>query len=78
MKVSDIRKYLLEEVFEIRITPKYVNVFNYKELGHFDNKNITIYHSNGNVRISGDNLTISKLMNREVLIIGTINNIELR
>ena len=78
MKVSDIRKYLLEEVFEIRITPKYVNVVNYKELGHFDNKNITIYHSNGNVRISGDNLTISKLMNREVLIIGTINNIELR
>lgn len=78
MKVSDVRKYLLEEGFEIRITPKYVDVINYKELGHFNNKNITIYHSNGNAKISGDNLTISKLMNKEVLIIGTINNIELR
>ncbi|MBR1377225.1 MAG: YabP/YqfC family sporulation protein [Bacilli bacterium] len=78
MRVTDIRKYLLEENLEIRITPKYVDIVNYKELGHFDNKSITIYHNDGNVKISGDSLTISKLLNKEVLIIGDIKNIELR
>ena len=78
MKLSDVRNYLLEKCIEIRITPKYVNVINYKDIGHFDNKNIIIYYDDGNIKISGDNMNISKLMNNEILIIGSINNVELR
>lgn len=78
MKLSDVRNYLLEKGIEIRITPKYVNVINYKEIGHFDSKNIIIYHENGFIKISGNDMNVSKLMNDEILIVGCINNVELR
>jgi len=77
MKLSDVRKYLLEENIEIRITPKYVDVINYREIGHFDNSNITIYHEKGSIKVKGKNLTISKLLNQEILILGNIINIEM-
>lgn len=78
MKVSDVRKYLLEENVEIRITPKYINVVNYTEIGHFDSTKVIIYYNGGNALITGSNLYVSKLMDKEILIIGNVCNIELR
>ena len=77
MKISDIRNYILEGNFEIHLTPKYIDIVNYKELGTFDNNNITIYYDGGFIKISGTNMTINKLMNNEILIVGVINTIEL-
>ena len=78
MKLKDVRKYLLEENMEIRITPKYINVVNYESIGHFDTTRVIIYYDGGNVLITGTSLSVSKLMNKEILIFGNINNIELR
>ena len=77
MKISDVRNYLLEKGFEIRLTNKYVDVINYKEIGNFDASNITIYYNGGKVKISGNNMTINKLMDNEIFVVGNIINIEL-
>ncbi len=78
MNIKDIRNYILEKNFQISLTPNYVDIVNYKDIGTIDNKNITIYHEKGKVKITGNNMSVSKLLNKEILIIGSIDNIELR
>ena len=78
MNLKDIRNYMLEKNFQINLTPNYVDVENYKDIGTIDNKNITIYHEKGSIKIIGNNMTVSKLLNNEILIVGSITNIELR
>lgn len=75
--VRDIREYLKEEKLEIRITLNSVDVVNYKELDHFDSNKVMVYHDNGLITITGSNLVVSRLLNKEVLILGSINKIEL-
>ena len=76
--VNNIRSFLLEDDFEIRIYKNKVNVVNYDSIGHFDSNKIMIYYNDGFIIIKGDNLVVSKLLNDEVLITGIIQNIELR
>ena len=78
MKLSDVRNYILEKNFEIHLTSKYVDIVNYTDIGHFDTNSITIYYEDGSVLIKGSNMTINKLLNYEVLVVGKINSIELR
>lgn len=77
MNIKDIRDYILEDKLQIRVSLNYVDIVNYKDIGHFDNSKVTIYHNTGVINVIGDNLVISKLMNSEILIIGSIKNIEL-
>lgn len=76
--INNIRHFLLEDGFEIRIYKNKVNIINYDSIGHFDSTKIVVYYDNGSLCIKGDNLVVSKLLNDEVLISGTIKNIELR
>ena len=78
MQLKDIRNYLIDGGFNINVTDKYVDVINYSRLGHFDSKSILVYSTNLTVKITGDNMKITKLMNKEILIIGNITLIELR
>lgn len=77
MNIKDIRNYILEDNFIITLTPQYVDIKSYKDIGTIDSKNITIYHEKGSIKITGNNMTVSKLLNKEILIVGDINNIEL-
>ena len=78
MKLSDVRNYILEKNFEIHLTSKYIDIVNYTDIGHFDTNSITIYYEDGSVLIKGTNMTINKLLNNEVFIVGNIDTIELR
>ena len=76
--VNNIRSFLLEDDFEIRIYKNRINIVNYDSIGHFDPNKINIYYSNGLITIKGDNLVVSKLLKDEVLITGIIKNIEMQ
>lgn len=76
--VSNIRSFLLEDDFEIRVYKNKVNIVNYDSIGHFDSNKIIIYYNTGTILIKGQNLVVSKLLNDEILITGVIQNIELR
>ena len=76
--INNIRSFLLEDDFEIRVYKNKINIVNYDSIGHFDSNKIIIYYSLGTILIKGENLVVSKLLNDEVLITGKIQNIELR
>lgn len=75
--MRDIREYISEEKLEVKLYLDKVDIVNYKELGHFDNNKVTVYHDKGTISIFGNNLVVSRLMNNEVLITGKIDKIEL-
>ncbi|MDD2434961.1 MAG: YabP/YqfC family sporulation protein [Bacilli bacterium] len=76
--IESFRNYLLEEEFRINILNNKVNIINYTDISNFDSNKVTIRHRNGSVTITGNNLTITRLLIDEVLILGDIKNIELR
>lgn len=75
--INKLRTYLLEEEFTINIFKNKVNVVNYLNIDHFDVNKVIIRHSEGILKIIGNNLVVSKLLGDEVLITGDIKNIEL-
>lgn len=78
MNIHKFRSYLLEDRFSMNVLKNKVEISNYLDIGHFDTNKIIIKYDEGEVRILGDNLIISRLMNDSILIKGNIFNIELR
>lgn len=73
----DVCEYLFKNELEIRVYLDKIDIINYDKLGHIDSSRIVIYSKDRNIVITGCNLTLSKLLNNELLVIGRINNIEL-
>ena len=76
--IKNVRDFILEDEFELKILEGRINIVNYTSIGHFDNSKVIIYYEKGEIIIKGENLTVNKLMNDEVLITGKVVNIELR
>lgn len=76
--INNFRSYLLEDDFRINIFKNKVNIINYDHIGQIDVNKITVYYDEGEILISGKNLSLLKMVDSELLISGTINNIELR
>ncbi len=75
--INQLRNYLLEDEFKINIYKNKINIVNYESIGHFDNNQVNINYDGGKLKIKGEKLVVSKLMNDEILITGLIKNIEL-
>ena len=76
--IKNFRSYLLEDDFKINIFKNRVNITNYDHIGNIDTNKIIVYYEDGEVLISGKSLSLLKMVDNEILISGTINNIELR
>jgi len=76
--IKDIRSYILDEEFKLIYLKNKVNIINYKSIGHFDSTKVIVRSNDFNVIIKGSNLVVTRLVNDEILITGTINNIEFR
>lgn len=74
--LNNLRSYILEDKFKITILTDRIDIVNYSEIDHFDDTKIIVRFQNGLVIIKGEDLTISKLLNDELLILGKIKNIE--
>lgn len=68
--------YILENEFKITILMGRIDIVNYLEIDHFDDTKIIVRFEKGIVIIKGENLTISKLLNDELLILGKIKAVE--
>lgn len=75
---DEVRSFILENEFSIHIYKNKVNVVNYESIGHFDSKEVRIYHTKGEIIVKGSELVVSKLMQEEILILGNIKLIEFR
>ena len=74
--LKDLRNYILENKFRINIYENNIDIINYKEIDHFDDKIIIIRYEKGVITVKGENLIITKLLEDELLINGKIRNIE--
>ena len=75
---KDIRSYILEDDFKITYLKNKLDIVNYENIDHFDTDKIIVRYSGGILVIKGENLTISKLLNDEILVSGIIKNIEIK
>lgn len=78
MNFNKLRSYISENEFEMKIYKNQIDVLNYESIGHFDTNKVIIRLKDGNVVINGEYLVVSKLLSDEVLVTGTIKNIEFR
>lgn len=76
--LKDIRSYILDNKFKINIYENNIDIVNYKEIDHFDDKIIIVRHEKGILTVKGENLIITKLVEDELLINGKIRNIEFK
>ena len=78
MKIKDkIDRYLNDSDYKITYFNNQLNVNNYEEIIDFFCVLIKIKHNDGISIISGNNLTVSKMIDNEVLIEGKIDSIKL-
>ena len=76
--ITRTRNYLLDETFNMKVLKNKVNICNYESIGYLDDTLIIINYEKGEIKIKGENLVVSKLLNDEILISGKIKNIEMR
>ena len=73
---NELKNYVLENKFKINILDNLINIINYKDIDHFDDKRIIISKDKGYVIVKGEKLVIAKLLQDEVLINGIVRSIE--
>lgn len=78
ISIHRFRSYLLEEEFEMTIKQGQIHIMNFTKIGHFDNNKVMIYYEKGIISIEGVSLVVSRLMQDEIMITGTIKKIEFR
>ena len=71
---NDVRNYIGENNFRIILYKDKIDIINYDEIKEISNNKIII-KSNKTIVIDGKNLKLNKMLNKEVLIIGEIINI---
>ena len=76
--ITRTRNYLLDEIFNMKVLKNKINICNYESIGYLDDNLIIINYEDGEIKIKGENLVVSKLLNDEILISGKIQNIEMR
>jgi len=75
--INKLDRYLSDKEYKIIIKENYVNIINYDEIVNFNLSNISVKYQNKIIAIEGCNLTITKMVEDEVLITGEISNIRI-
>ena len=76
--MRNIKSYIEEKNYQINIINSKVNIVNYIEIKEFSDTKIIVKHEDGYTTVNGKSLVITKMLENEILIIGTIKSIELR
>lgn len=76
--IRKVIDYIKEDEFEIKIDSKYINIVNFIDIPFMEEEKIKINYQGGNILIKGKNLTVLKLLDKEILIKGNFSNIEFR
>lgn len=71
-----LREYINNSEFKLTLLKNRVNIVNYEELLQITEKEILLKGKSKKVKVTGDSLSITKLLDHEILIVGDIYNIE--
>ena len=73
--MRNIKDYVRCEEFKMILKNNIIYIENFDDIGNISQKEIVIYNDNRKILIKGNNLSIDRLLNSEILIKGNYNNI---
>ena len=76
--VRKVRDYLLDDEFKMILLNNKINISNYEKIEYLDDDKVIVKYEKGKISIKGENITVSKLLNNEILITGSIKEIEMK
>lgn len=71
-----INNYIDNKDYKITLYKDKLHIINYRKLISLDDNYVTILFANMKLIIKGNNMLLKKILDDELLISGTINNIE--
>ncbi len=78
MKLKNrLDNYLYDREYKITVKENYVDIVNYDEIVDFELTKISVRYKNKIIIIEGNNLTISKMIDNEVLVTGLVTSIRI-
>lgn len=75
--INKLNRYLEDKNYQIIIKNNFVNIINIEEIIDFSVSKITVRCNSQIIIVEGKNLIISKMLEDEVLILGTIYNVRI-
>lgn len=75
--INNIKSFLYDKDYFINYFDNCVYVFNYQDLNHFSESEVNLQMDNFSIVIKGQNLSIVKMMSKEILIQGIIEGIKI-
>ena len=74
--IESVRNYIKDLDFRFTVYLDKVNIINYQKIISLEDDKILLLGGNKKITIRGKNLTLSKLLDDEVLILGEITKID--
>jgi len=75
--MTGITNYIKDNDFKITIIKNKININNYLELLSMSEERVSLTSTIGRIIIKGSSLSVKKLLNKEILIVGNIMSIEI-
>ena len=75
--LNRLKDYINEDSFKINIYKNKINVVNYLDIITLEESRISLKYQQGMIIIKGNNLSVNKLLDNEILITGEIKSVEL-
>lgn len=73
---KSISNYINDNTFRFTIYEDKIHIINFKRIISLENNYISFLSTNKKIIIEGNNLVLNKLLDKEILIKGNINKIE--
>ena len=76
--LNRLRNYINDNNWKITVFNRTVNIVNYIDIILLEENRISVKYQNGIITVLGDNLTVNKMLDQEMLITGDIKSIEFK
>lgn len=73
-----LKNYISDNNFRINIFENCVNIVNYIDIIILEDSRISIKYQDGIITILGNNLSVNKMLDKEMLITGNVGSIEFK
>lgn len=71
-------RYINDIDFQIVYINNELNIVNYDNINYMENEKISLTYKNKTILIKGDNLRVKKLLDNEIVVVGTFEGIEFK
>lgn len=74
----NIMRYINDTDFQMLYINRELNIVNYDRINYMENEKISLSYQEGTIVVIGEDLRVKKLLDKEMVIIGDIKNIDIR